>query len=90
MSENLVWLLYVLSAAFAFAAVYRWRWRVTLAMLTPAAATTALWAMAVWLGSEEDEPAWFTVDLTLNASFALIFAAAGAALGFWLRERRSA
>jgi hypothetical protein len=37
---------------------------------------------------EEKRPNWIKLDLSLNLSFGLIFAASGAALGWWLLSRR--
>jgi lipoprotein signal peptidase len=90
MNETLLWLLYVIGAGLAFGAVRRLRWPISLAMLAPSVLGTAIWYLAVELGKEENEPAWINVDLGLNFSFFLIFAAAGAALAqvVSLREAR--
>lgn len=90
MSETLIWFLYLVGAALAFAAVYYRNWRITLAMLVSAAIATFLWYVLVQLGKEDDEPTWMTVELTMNASFALIFAGAGAGVAAWLKSRRRA
>jgi hypothetical protein len=87
MNEYLLWLLYLAGAGFAFAAVRMWRWPLTLAMLLPALVGTSIWYLAVELGKEEKEPAWINVDLALNFSFFLIFAAGGAALAMFLNSR---
>lgn len=87
MNEYLLWLLYLVGAGFAFAAVRLWGWRLTLAMLVPAVVGTLIWYLAVELGKEENEPAWINVDLALNFSFFLIFAAGGAALAMFLNSR---
>jgi hypothetical protein len=90
MNETLLWLLYVIGAGLAFGAVRCLRWPISLAMLAPSVLGTAIWYLAVELGKEENEPAWINVDLALNFSFFLIFAAAGAALAqvVLLREAR--
>lgn len=87
MNEYLLWLLYLVGAAFAFAAVRLRGWRLTLAMLVPAVVGTFAWYLAIELGKEKNEPQWMNVDLALNFSFFLIFAAAGAALAFYLNSR---
>ncbi|MEO6361570.1 MAG: hypothetical protein ABIO43_13525 [Sphingomicrobium sp.] len=90
MSETLAWLLYLVAAALAFAAVYYKNWPITLSMLAATALTTLVWYAAVELGKEANEPTWINVDLALNASFALIFAGAGAGLGMCLRSNKRA
>jgi len=87
LSETVTWLLYFVSGGLAFAAVRYKRWPITLSMLAAAAATTLIWYVAVQLRKEENEPSWITVETALNASFALIFAGAGAALAMCLRMR---
>lgn len=89
MSETLVWLLYLLAGGQAFGAVYHLRWRTVVSMLAATVLTTVLYYLAVELGKEENEPAWINVDLALNASFALIFAGAGAAIGLYLTSKSS-
>ncbi|HVL78069.1 MAG TPA: hypothetical protein VM346_02165 [Sphingomicrobium sp.] len=88
MSDTLDWLLYLLSAAGAFALVYRARWRITFSMIAAAGATTALWAGVVLLAPAEDRPNWINIHISLHASFALIFAGAGAGLAQYLRMRQ--
>lgn len=90
MNEYLLWLLYLVGGGFAFVAVRLWGWRLTSAMLVPALVGTAIWYLVVELGKEENEPAWINVDLALNFSFFLIFAAGGAAAAFYLNSRSSA
>jgi len=46
--------------------------------------TVAGWAVMYLLTGAEDRPPFWQLDLSLNASFALIFAGAGAALAFAL------
>ena len=84
----MLWLLYLISAAVAFSAVYRFGWRVVSSTLLGTLATMAGWAVLYFATAEEKRPAWWRVDLSLNASFALIFAAAGAALALALLYRK--
>ena len=90
MSENLIWLMYVVGAGLAFAAVRYRRWPLSASMLLPAVVGTLIWYLAVELGKEENEPAWINVDLSMNFSFFLIFAAVGAAIAFYLNSRTDA
>ena len=87
MSEALAWLLYLVAGALAFAGVYRLRWPITISMLAATAVTMLVWYAAVELGKEANEPTWINVELALNASFALIFAGVGAALGMWRKSK---
>jgi len=90
MNETLLWLLYFVGAAAAFALVRYRRWPVTASALLPSVVGTAIWYLAVELGKEENEPAWINVDLAVNFSFFLIFAGAGAGLGLFLISRTAA
>ena len=90
MSETLIWLLYLVGAGLAFAAVRYRRWPLSASMLVPAIVGTLIWYLAVEFGKEENEPAWMNVDLSINFSFFLIFAAGGAALAFYLNGRAAA
>ena len=87
MNETLLWLMYILGGAGAFALVRYRGWAITPSTLLPGVVGTALWYLAVELGKEKDEPAWINVDLAMNFSFFLIFAAVGAGLGMLLRQR---
>ena len=87
MNETVLWLLYLISAAVAFAAVYRLGLRIVSSTLLGTAVTMAGWTVLYFATAEEKRPAWWRVDLSLNASFALIFAAAGAALALALLYR---
>ncbi|HXH52613.1 MAG TPA: hypothetical protein VNH53_04175 [Sphingomicrobium sp.] len=88
MSDALDWLLYLMSAAGAYALVDRARWRITFSMLAAAAVTTALWAAVVLLAPKNDRPNWINMHLSLHASFALIFAGVGAGLAQYVASRR--
>lgn len=90
MNETLLWLLYCVSGCLAFAAVYGWRWHVAWAVLSGGLLTTIGWILIFILTEEEKRPDWVKLDASLNITFALIFAAAGAGLGWWLRKRRAA
>ena len=90
MNETLLWLLYLVSAVTAFLTVRRLGWRISPSMLAGAAVTAVGWAIIYALTSEENRPEFWRVDLSLNASFALIFAGAGAALAFALKNREQA
>ncbi|MEO5774370.1 MAG: hypothetical protein ABIQ32_09680 [Sphingomicrobium sp.] len=88
MSENLVWLLYLVAGGLAFAAVFHKRWPIALSMVAASTIVTLAWYAAVELGKKENEPAWINVDLAMNASFALIFAGAGAAVAMYVRMKK--
>ncbi len=88
MSETLLWLLYLVSGLVAFGAVYRLGWKIVPAMLVGALVTIIGWALLYLLADEENRPDWITLDLSLNASFALIFASLGAAVAHFMLMRR--
>jgi hypothetical protein len=50
--------------------------------------TVAGWALLYFLTTADERPAWWKLDLSLNACFGLIFAAAGAALAHLIRFRQ--
>ena len=87
MSEAALWLNYCLSGAVAFSVIY-WRgWRIVNAMLLGTAVTVALWlAVSLGRGGSLSDPALEAAIVT-NACLSLVFAAAGAALAFALRQR---
>ena len=84
MNETILWLLYLVGAVAAFHAVQRLQWRIVPSMLGGTMVTVAGWAVMYLLTGAEDRPPFWQLDLSLNASFALIFAGAGAALAFAL------
>jgi hypothetical protein len=88
LNETLLWLLYFLSGGLAFAATYRWRWKILLAVLSGGLITTIGWLLIFHFTQEEKQPHWLRLDLSLNVTFGLIFAAGGAALGQRLYARR--
>ena len=87
MNETLLWLLYLVSAVTAFLTVQKLAWRIVPSMFAGTAVTVVGWALIFLLTAEDKRPPFWRVDLSLNASFALIFAGAGAALAFALRQR---
>jgi hypothetical protein len=87
LNETLLWLLYLVSAVTAFLTVQKLGWRIVPSMFAGTAVTIVGWALIFALTSEDKRPPFWRVDLSLNASFALIFAGAGAALAFALRQR---
>ncbi|HET9336674.1 MAG TPA: hypothetical protein VFO12_09740 [Sphingomicrobium sp.] len=88
MNETLLFLVYAVSGGVTCAAVYHWRWRIALAILTGGLITTIGWLLIFRFTAGELRPNWVRLDLSLNLTFGLIFAALGAALGRWLRSRR--
>ena len=87
MNETLLWLLYLVSAVTAFLIVQKLGWRIVTSMLAGTAVTVVGWALIFALTAEDQRPEFWRLDLSLNASFALIFAGAGAALAFALKSR---
>ena len=88
MSDKLLWLAYLISGGIAFALVYLKAWRLVPAMVLATAAGVLLSLLVMLAVPGEDANAWFQVDLAMNGSLALIFAGAGAAFAFALRESR--
>ena len=89
MNETILWLLYAAGAAVAFAAVQKFGWRIVRSTLIGMVPTLLGWVLLYLLTAKDDRPAWWRVDLSLNLSFALIFAACGAAAAFALQYRSS-
>ena len=88
MSDKLLWLAYLVSGGIAFALVYLKAWRLVPAMVLATAVGVFLSLLVMLAIPKEDASAWFQVELAMNGSLALIFAGAGAALAFALREPR--
>ena len=86
MNETLLWLLYLVSALVAFLTVQNLGWRIVPSIFAGTAVSVVGWALYA-LAAEENRPEFWRLDLSLNASFALIFAGAGAALAFALKSR---
>jgi membrane associated rhomboid family serine protease len=89
LNETLLWLLYLVSAVVGFLAVHRLGWRLVPSMLAGTLVTVVAWLPIYLLTAEDKRPAFWRLDLSLNASFALIFAGAGAALAFALKDREA-
>ena len=89
MNETLLWLLYLVSAVVGFLAVQKLGWRLVPAMLAGTLVTVLGWLPIFLLTAEDKRPDFWRLDLSLNASFALIFAGAGAALAFALKNREA-
>jgi hypothetical protein len=88
LSDTLVWLGYLIGAAIAFWTVYSQGWKVTPATIVGGLVGVAIWAITYLATSSEDRSAWLQVELGLNGSLSLIFAAAGAAVALALKHRR--
>jgi hypothetical protein len=88
LNETLLWLLYCASGVLAFAAVYYWRWRIVWAIVSGGLLSTIGWILIFGFTDEEKRPDWVKLDLSLNVTFGLIFAAFGAALAWWLLRPR--
>ena len=89
MNEALLWLLYLVSAVVGFLAVQKLGWRLVTAMLAGTLVTVLGWLPIFLLTTEGQRPDFWRLDLSLNASFALIFAGAGAALAFAIKSREA-
>jgi uncharacterized membrane protein len=89
LNETLLWLLYLVSAAVAFLAVQKLGWRLVPSMLAGTLVTVLGWLLIYLLTAEDKRPDFWRLDLSLNASFALIFAGAGAALAFAMKSREA-
>lgn len=89
MNETLLWLLYLVSAAVAFLTVQQLGRRIVPSMLAGTVVTIVGWGLIFLLTAEDKRPAFWRLDLSLNASFALIFAGAGAAIAFAIKRNQS-
>ena len=89
MNETLLWLLYLVSAAVAFLTVQQLGRRIVPSMLAGTVVTIVGWGLFFLLTDEDKRPAFWRLDLSLNASFALIFAGAGAAIAFAMKRNQS-
>ena len=87
MSETLLWLLYLLGAALAFGLVARLDFRIAPAMIAGTLVTALGWTALYFATAAEQRPPFWRVDLSLNLSFALIFAGVGAAVGQYVLWR---
>ena len=89
MNETLLWLLYLVSAIVAFLTVQRLGWRIVPSMLAGTLVTLIGWVPLYLLTAEDKRPEFWRLDLSLNASFAQIFAGVGAALAFAMKDREA-
>ena len=89
MNETLLWLLYLVSAVVAFLAIQKLDWRIVPSILAGTFVSIVGWGLIFALTAEDDRPAFWRLDLSMNASFALIFAGAGAAIAFALKSREA-
>ncbi len=89
MNETLLWLLYLVSAVVAFLTVKKLGWRIVPSMLAGAFVSVLGWGAMFLLAAEDNRPAFWRLDLSMNASFALIFAGAGAAIAFAMTNREA-
>ena len=88
MNDTIIWLGYLVGAGIAFAAVYSLGWKVTPAAIVGGLVGLAIWAVTFLGTSSEDRSSWLQVEIALNGSLSLIFAAAGAAVALALKHRR--
>jgi len=89
LNETILWLLYAFGAVAAYGAVRKLGWRIVPSTLIGMVPTLLGWGVIYLLTAKDDRPAWWRVDLSLNLSFALIFAACGAAVAFAMQYRSS-
>ena len=87
MSDTIVWLGYLIGAAIAFWAVHAQNWKLTPATIVGGLVGIAIWAVTYLATSSDERSAWLQVELALNGSLSLIFAAAGAAVALALKHR---
>jgi hypothetical protein len=88
LSALLTWVGYLLSAVLAFAAVHYKGWRIVPAMLAAGAVGLVITIFALLLTKAEDRSTWETVEVTLNGSVCLMFAALGAAVALAIKHAR--
>ena len=88
MSDTLVWFGYLIGAAIAGWTVYAQGWKVTPATIVGGLAGLAIWALTYLATGSEERSEWLQVEVALNGSLSLIFAAAGAAAAIALKHRR--
>ena len=88
MTDSVLWLLYIIGAVVALALVLRRRWRIVPSTFVGMIPTLLGWLAIYLTMAQEDRPKWWRVDLSLNLSFALIFAACGAAFGMFTLSRQ--
>ena len=89
MNETILWLLYAFGAVVAHEAVQKLGWRIVPSTLVGMVPTLLGWGVLYLVTAKDNRPGWWRVDLSLNLSFALIFAACGAAAAFAMQYRSS-
>ena len=89
MNETLLWLSYLVSAVIALLTVSKLGWRIVPSMLAGTLFSAVVWGLIYLFTAEDLRPAFWRVDFSLSACFALIFAGAGAAIGFAMRSRNA-
>jgi hypothetical protein len=89
LNETILWLLYVVGAGAAFAAVYWLGWKIVPSTLGGTAIATLGWALLYFSTEDDKRPPFWKLDLSMNVSFAMIFAALGAALGYLIVSRNA-
>ena len=89
MNETWLWLAYLASAVAAFLLVVKLRCRIVSSMLAGAFVSLVAWGLLYLFTAEDLRPSFWRVDLSLSMSFAVIFAGAGAAIGFATRGRKT-
>jgi hypothetical protein len=88
LSDTLIWVGYLIGAGIAFFLVHSQGWKITPATIVGAAVALAVWAVVFATTSTDERSPWLQVELGLNGSLSLIFAAAGAAVALALAHRR--
>jgi hypothetical protein len=88
LSSLLTWLGYILAAVLAFAAVHYKGWKIVPAMLAGGAAGLVITVLALLMTKAEDRSTWETVEVTLNGSVCLMFAALGAGVALAIKHAR--
>jgi hypothetical protein len=89
LNETLLWLAYLVSAVAAYLLVVKLGWRIVPSILAGAFVSVAAWGLLYLLTAEDLRPSFWRVDLSLSISFAVIFAGAGAAIGFATKGRQA-
>ena len=88
MSSIAFWIVCLISGGVGFWMVYARGSRLVTAMILGTATGFVLTLLLLWLMSSKEVGPWFDVQLALNGSVGLIFAGAGAAIGFAMRGTR--
>jgi uncharacterized RDD family membrane protein YckC len=89
LNETVLWLAYLASALTAFLLVVKLGRRIVPSILAGAFISLVAWGLLYLFTAEDLRPSFWRVDLSLSVSFAVIFAGAGAAIGFAVRGRQA-